>query len=164
MKLEEALKMKEFPDLHLKAFLEILYTASEIRNHQKKFFKPFGLSPEQYNILRILRGSHPKSLTINEIKIRMVDKTPHTTRMIDKLELSRLVSRERVTSDRRKIFIRIRSKGLDLMRHIDVALPDFLLFMHNLSIEEAQILSSLLEKIRAIPIKKTSPDQEKAVF
>lgn len=148
MKLEAAIKQKEFPDIHLRAFLEILYTASEIRNMQTRFFKKFGLSPEQYNILRILRGSHPNKISMHEIKIRMVNKTPHTTRMVDKLEKRALVERTRECGDRRKICIHIRPSGLELMAKIDGELPELIGLMHNLTAEEALALSQLLEKTR----------------
>lgn len=148
MKLEAALKQKEFPDIHLRAFLEILYTASEIRNKQTRFFKTYGLSPEQYNILRILRGSHPNKIPMHEIKIRMVNKTPHTTRMVDKLDKRKLIERTRECGDRRKICIRILPSGLELMAKIDADLPGLLRMMHNLTSEEASMLSQLLEKTR----------------
>jgi MarR family transcriptional regulator, 2-MHQ and catechol-resistance regulon repressor len=148
MKLERLIKMPDIKDAHLKALLEIIFTSSWLDNKQNKFFASYGLSPQQYNILRILRGSHPKSLTTQDIKTRMVDKSPHTTRMIDKLESSELVKRERSESDRRVINVNITKKGLDLVNDIDLVLPQHIQLMHTLSIEDAQMLSNLLEKLR----------------
>lgn len=147
-RLEDALKMEGFQDMHLKAFLEIVYTASEIRHLQYKFFKRFGLSPEQYNILRILRGSYPNELPIHEIRTRMVDKTPHTTRMIDKLEKRQLAYRKRNNYDRRQIGVKITQEGINLMNYIDTVLPELLQIIHKLDEEEANTLIDLLEKIR----------------
>lgn len=148
MKLEEALKMKSFPDRRLKAVLEILHTASLIDNLHLKYLKRFNISVQQYNILRILRGSHPQSLTVQSIKERMVDRTPNTTRMVDKLLAQNLVTRMRSSKDRRKVFVKITAKGLDTMTHVDIVRRDFLKFTENLSIEEANQLSDLLEKLR----------------
>jgi len=148
-RLEDALKMKEFKDLHLKAFLEIVYTASEIRHMQYHFFKRFGLSPEQYNILRILKGSHPNDLSIHEIKTRMVDKSPHTTRMIDKLEKRSLALRTRDCVDRRKIFVTITAEGIALLKIINNDLPELLQIVCKLDEKESICLINLLEKVRS---------------
>lgn len=148
MKLEQAIRTKGIKDIHLKTLLEIIHTASVISNRQTKFFKKYRLSPQQYNILRILRGSDPNPLTIQEIKSRMVDLTPHATRMIDKLEIARLALRKRDLKDRRKIYVHITEKGLGLMEKIDSDMHIFMKYMKNLSREEAKDLTNLLEKLR----------------
>ncbi len=148
MKLEEVIKSQPISDVHLKAMLDIIHTASVISYKQYKFFKQFDISPQQYNILRILRGSQPEPLTFQEIKSRMLERTPHTTRMIDKLESAGLVYRERSHSDRRKIFVHIAREGLKIMDRIDKKLPGFMEPMRNLSASEAKLLSGLLEKFR----------------
>ncbi len=148
MKLEDALKMKSIPDHRLKAVLEILHTASVIDNLHLRYLKPYNLSVQQYNILRILRGSYPNSLTVQLIKERMVDLTPNTTRMVDKLLVQKLVTRMRSNKDRRKVFVRITAKGLEVMEKLDVVHQEFLRFTEMLSLDESDHLSNLLEKLR----------------
>jgi MarR family transcriptional regulator, 2-MHQ and catechol-resistance regulon repressor len=148
MKLELEIKTKEIKDIRLKALLQILFTASYINNKHSKVLRPFKISPQQYNILRILRGSHPDYLHIQSIKERMLEKTPNTTRMIDKLLLNGYIERERGESDRRMVLVKINQKGLGIMSQIDKIHPDFLKFTHNLSDQEAENLSDLLEKLR----------------
>lgn len=148
MKLEKAIQSKEIKDVRLKAYLEILFTAAFLNNKHSKILKPFKISPQQYNILRILRGSYPKYLHIQSIKERMLEKTPNTTRMIDKLFLHGYIERERGEEDRRKVHVRINDIGLSVMAEIDKIHPEFLKFTYNLSDAEAIMLSDLLEKLR----------------
>lgn len=140
--------MKSIPDHRLKAVLEILHTASVIDNLHLRYLKPYNLSVQQYNILRILRGSYPNSLTVQLIKERMVDLTPNTTRMVDKLLVQKLVTRMRSNKDRRKVFVRITAKGLEVMEKLDVVHQEFLRFTEMLSLDESDHLSNLLEKLR----------------
>jgi MarR family transcriptional regulator, 2-MHQ and catechol-resistance regulon repressor len=148
MKLEVEIKSKEIKDIRLKALLQILFTAALINNKHAKVLLPYKISPQQYNILRILRGSHPNSIHIQSIKERMLEKTPHTTRMIDKLLLNQYIERERGESDRRKVLVKISEKGLGIMDKIDLVHLDFMKFTHNLNDLEANSLSDLLEKLR----------------
>jgi MarR family transcriptional regulator, 2-MHQ and catechol-resistance regulon repressor len=148
MKLEIEIKTKEIKDIRLKALLQILFTAGYINNKHSKVLRPFLISPQQYNILRILRGSHPKYLHIQSIKERMLEKTPNTTRMIDKLLLNGYIERERGESDRRKVLVKITEKGLEIMAKIDIIHIDFLKFTYNLTDPEAITISDLLEKLR----------------
>ena len=135
-------------DLRLKILLEILQTASQINNLHLKYLKPFNLSVQQYNILRILRNTYPGSLTIQAIKEQMVDRTPNTTRMVDKLLTQKFVTRIRSVKDRRKVFVKITPPGLEIMSKIDIILQDFLQITQNLSTEESNRLSDLLGKLK----------------
>ena len=135
-------------DLRLKILLEILQTASLINNLHLKYLKPFNLSVQQYNILRILRNTHPGSLTIQAVKEQMIDRTPNTTRMVDKLLLQKFVTRIRSVKDRRKVFVKITASGLEIMNKIDIILKDFLKITHGLSAEETSRLSDLLGKLK----------------
>ncbi len=144
----EPVKSLSNEDYGFKTVIEILHTASIISNQHLKYLKPFNLSVQQYNILRILRTTYPGSLTIQAIKEKMVDRTPNTTRMVDKLLSQKFVTRVRSVKDRRKVFVKITSAGLDIMSRIDVDLKEFLKFTNNLSAIESNQLSSLLEKLR----------------
>jgi MarR family transcriptional regulator, 2-MHQ and catechol-resistance regulon repressor len=146
--MDEAVNIKSTSDLLKKAMMEITHTASAIGYKQVRFFKQFGISPQQYQILEILRNNHPDPMTFQKMKSRIPERTPHTTRMIDKLEKADLVNRERSVDDRRKIYVHISDKGLLLMDRIDKKIPDLLNQVYNLSYKEAALLFDLLKKFR----------------
>ena len=134
-----------FPNSKVKALLNIIYTANWISSIQNEFFKPYGISPQQYNILRILRGAG-KAISVQTIKDRMLERSPNATRLMDKLIAKELINRIPCPEDRRVVHIEITKKGLQLLNSIDATFKDDLL--HNLSNEEASQLSNLLDKIR----------------
>ncbi len=134
-----------FPNNKVKALLNILYTASWIRNEQNIFFKPFGISPQQYNILRILRGAK-EPLKVQTIKDRMIERAPNATRLMDKLCAKELIERIACPEDRRVVHIAIKSKGLKLLDDIAKHMKDD--YIKNLTQKEAGQLSDLLDKIR----------------
>ena len=135
----------KFPNNKIKATLNILYTANWISSHQNAFFKPYGISPQQFNVLRILKGAK-KPLKAQTIKDRMVERSPNTTRLMDKLIAKELIEREHCAKDRRVVYINITNKGIALLDEIAKHLKDDLL--ENLSEGEAKQLSHLLDKIR----------------
>ncbi len=134
-----------FPNSKVKAFINIKYTANWIISKENDFFKPYGISPQQYNILRILRGAK-EPIKVQVIKDRMVERAPNATRLMDKLCDKKLIERVRCDHDRRVVYISITNQGLELLKIIDGNI-DFD-FIHNLSEEEANQLSDLLDKIR----------------
>lgn len=134
-----------FPNNKVKALLNILYTASWIRNEQNIFFKPFGISPQQYNILRILRGAK-EPLKVQTIKDRMIERAPNATRLMDKLCAKELIERIACPEDRRVVHIAITSSGLKLLDDIAKHMKDD--YIKNLTLKEAGQLSDLLDKIR----------------
>ncbi len=101
-----------------KAMLNVLFTANWIRTRQVALFKPYGLSPQQYNILRILRGAKDR-MPMQQVKGRMIDRAPNATRLTDKLIAKGLVLRERCEEDRRVIYVRISERGLEMLQAID---------------------------------------------
>ncbi len=135
----------KFANNIIKATLNILYTANWITSHQNEFFLPYGISPQQFNILRILNGAK-KPLKVQTIKERMVERSPNATRLMDKLCAKELISREHCPDDRRVVYIEITKKGKGLLKDISRHLKDDLL--KNLTEEEAKKLSDLLDKIR----------------
>lgn len=135
----------KFPNNKIKATLNILYTANWISSHQNAFFKPYGISPQQFNILRILKGAK-KPLKVQTIKERMVERSPNATRLMDKLIAKNCIQREHCFKDRRVVYVEITKKGLSLLEDISKTLKDDLL--ENLTENEAKQLSDLLDKIR----------------
>lgn len=135
----------KFPNNKVKALLNILYTANWISSCQNEFFKAFGISPQQYNILRILNGAN-EPLNVQVIKDRMIERSPNATRLMDKLYSKQFIERLPCDHDRRVVKIAITKKGKDLLESIPNNLNKDLL--KNLNENEAEQLSNLLDKIR----------------
>jgi len=132
-------------DPKTKALLNIIYTGHWVSSKQNEFFTPFGISPQQYNILRILRGAG-EPLKVQTIKDRMLERSPNATRLMDKLCSKKLISRVHCPDDRRVVRSLITDEGLLLLKKIDDSFTIDLL--KNLTNEEALQLSNLLDKIR----------------
>lgn len=129
----------------LKALINIKYTANWLNSKEIEFFKPFGISPQQYNILRILRGAG-KEIKVQTVKDRMIERAPNATRLMDKLCDKKLIERMRCEHDKRVVYVAISKQGLQLLTKIGV-LTD-IGFMNTLTEKEALRLSDLLDKIR----------------
>lgn len=135
----------KFPNNRVKALLNIIYTANWINSCQNEAFKAFGISPQQYNILRILRGAG-EPLKVQTIKDRMLERAPNATRLMDKLCAKNLIERFPSEHDRRVVKIAITDEGLQLLESIPKDLNKELL--KNLTENEAEELSNLLDKMR----------------
>ncbi|WP_299129459.1 MarR family transcriptional regulator [uncultured Winogradskyella sp.] len=135
----------KFENSKVKALLNIIYTANWITSKQNEFFKEFGISPQQYNILRILRGAE-EPLKVQTIKDRMLERSPNATRLMDKLCIKNYIERLPSKHDRRVVKVAITQHGQDLLTAIPNNLNKELL--KNLKEEEAEQLSNLLDKMR----------------
>lgn len=134
-----------FTNNKVKALLNIIYTANWISSHQNAFFKIYGISPQQYNILRILKGAG-KPLKVQTIKDRMLERSPNATRLMDKLCAKHLIKRISCPGDRRVVHIEITKEGVSLLNEISKDLKNDTL--DKLTEKEAIQLSDLLDKIR----------------
>ncbi|MHB1279159.1 MAG: MarR family winged helix-turn-helix transcriptional regulator [Bacteroidia bacterium] len=114
----EEIKQSHFRSEHQKSVLNILLTANTLYAANSRFFKRFGLSPEQYNVLRIVRGNHPVACTVLSIQERMLDKMSNASRLVDKLESKGLLLRIQCKEDRRQVSITITQKGLNILEEI----------------------------------------------
>lgn len=148
MALEDDIRQDKFENEHHKMAVNILFTGGWLHNLNALRFKPFDITPEQYNVLRILRGSHPKPLMLTEITSRMLDKSSNATRLVEKLRQKGLVKREICETNRRQVDIIITDKGLSLLTKIDKTTDDWMKTMKNLSRQDAQELNRLLDKLR----------------
>jgi DNA-binding MarR family transcriptional regulator len=135
----------KFENNRVKAMLNIIYTANWITSCQNEFFKDYGISPQQYNILRILNGAG-EALNVQTIKDRMLERSPNATRLMDKLCAKNYIERLPSEHDRRVVKIAITKQGKDLLEAIPNNLNTNLL--KNLNEEEAEQLSNLLDKMR----------------
>lgn len=134
-----------FVNQKVKAMLNIIYTSNWITSCQNEFFKDFGISPQQYNILRILKGAD-EPLNVQTIKDRMLERSPNATRLMDKLCAKQYIERFPSKEDRRVVNIAITVTGIALLEAIPSNLNKKLL--KNLSEKEAGQLSDLLDKMR----------------
>ena len=148
MRIEEAIKQKEFKDPFNKVVVNLLYTSSYIVSNQSSLFKPLALSPEQYNVLRILRGQNGKPITVSSIQDRMLNKMSNASRLVEKLKQKDFVVREECPSDRRQVDIMITDKGLSILKELESAVYDFNKQIVHLSEEETVQLNTLLDKLR----------------
>ena len=150
MKLEEAIKSTKFKSEVHKAVLHILYTAWWLKSVGAKELKEFGLTHEQYNVLRILKGKHPEQMCVRDIASRMIEKSSNVPRIIDRLELKKLVKRNTSTVDKRETVITITHGGIALLTASTLVMDEKMMKQFVLSEKEAVTLNILLEKIREI--------------
>lgn len=149
--IEEEIKQKKFPDIFIKTNVNLLFTSGWLQNVQAHFFKPFGLTQQQYNVLHILRGQYPKSIKLVQITERMIDKMSNASRLIDKLQQKELVSQIQNPTNKREVSISITEDGLELLKEIDVELAKTVppIQYKNVSVEELEQLNIILDKIRS---------------
>ena len=147
MKIDEIVKTN-FVSPQIKALINVRLTSNYIAAEQNKFMQNFGISMAQFNILRILRGAK-EPLTINTIKDRMIEKSPNTTRLMDKLIEKNLIERFGCKEDRRQSYVQITNHGLKILEDIDHQGFDTSLNANGLNSEEANLLSDLLDKLRS---------------
>lgn len=147
-KIEDAIQQKEFKDPYNKLVVNLLYTHSYMVTSQNGVFKPHDLSPEQYNVLRILRGQQGAPTTVSSIQDRMLNKMSNASRLVDKLKLKELVKRDECPSDRRQVDVLITQKGLDLLAQLEILVEDSNRRFVHLDVEEVGQLNDLLDKLR----------------
>jgi DNA-binding MarR family transcriptional regulator len=145
MKIEVEIKQTKFKSPIQKALLNLIYTSNWLQNKQQDFFKEYGITSTQFNILRILRGQHPASISATEIKSRMLDRNSDVSRLLDRLALKKLVTKTTCPDDRRACDVSITQEGLDLLASIANTVDENIL---DLTDQEAHLLSSLLDKCR----------------
>jgi len=126
----------------------LVYTSGWLKNKLNNTLKPFKISSQQFNILRILRGDGDW-LAMNMVKERMIEKSPNATRLADKLIVKKLIERERSESDRRVVFVKITATGLELLKKIDEQVNDvFDNFSEGITTKEAKKFSAILDRMR----------------
>ncbi len=148
MELEKEIQSNKFEDNYHKAVVNISYTYSWLSTILRERLEKHQITHQQFNILRILRGQYPNPATVNLLKERMVDKMCDASRIVDRLVQKELVTRCTNSKDRRAVDIRISEKGLNVLSQIDCQLKMGDLLSHNITEEEAQILCTLLDKLR----------------
>lgn len=135
----------KFPNERVKALINIKYTANWLDTIGNTVLKPFKISVQQYNILRILKGAN-EAITVNTVKQRMIQKSPNSTRLMDKLCDKKFIERTRCEQDRRVVYVKITDIGLKLLSKINI--DEFNNQMNSITEKEAKLLNTILDKIR----------------
>lgn len=148
MKLEEEIKQSKFKNEYHKLGVNIIYTANWLTHHHSRHCKEFEISPEQFNILRILRGQYPNPATVNLLIERMLNKMSNASRLVEKLRKKGLVERKISKEDRRACEVVITEKGLDLLKEMDSTEKEMIKIMSHLSEAEVKNVNKILDKIR----------------
>jgi DNA-binding MarR family transcriptional regulator len=147
MKIEDEIKQKKFINAHQKAVINLVYTTNWMQGKHQEVFKSFNITPQQFNILRILKGQHPNSTSATEIKSRMLDKNSDVSRLLDRLVAKNVIVKKACPTDKRAFDVNLTDAGLELLRTLDKKQSELDNIL-NLSEEEAYQLSDLLDKSR----------------
>ena len=148
MGIEEDIQQLKFQKCHQKAAINLIYTLSWMREKTKLIFDSEDITPQQFNILRILRGSFPQPLSTLQIRERMLEKMSDTSRIVDRLIAKGLVKKLICKNDRRLVDVIITDKGKKMLERLDARQDEIDGVLGNLSEKDANILSDLLDKIR----------------
>lgn len=128
--------------------INLVYTSGWLSSEQNRFFKRFGISSQQYNVLRILRGQFPNPASVGLIQERMLDKMSNASRLIEKLKQKKLVKRSECSKDRRQVDVLITDDGLKLLEEIDKLNGEMHSICNTLNQTEKKKLNELLDKLR----------------
>lgn len=148
MRIEDEIKQKKFESDVQRVIVNLAFTYSWMNGKFKEVFKPFGLSMQQYNVLRILRGRYPDTASAGEVKEVMLDKSPDLTRLVDRLVEKGYVDRSVCPENRRKVDLKITKAGLKLVEQVIKAHGQAEPIGEKLTRKDARTLSDLLDKMR----------------
>ena len=148
MGIEKEIHQEKFRSAKHKAMLNILFTNGWFTEKMKNILAPEDITPQQYNILRILRGSFPQPLSTLQIRERMLDRMSDTSRIVDRLVAKQLVKKVVCNKDRRLVDVTITEKGQNLLKRLDGQVNNMDSILSNITEKEAQTISNLLDKLR----------------
>lgn len=148
MGIDQDIRQSKFRSEYQKAAVNLLYTYGWIAERTREVFASEDITPQQFNILRILRGSHPQPLSTLQIRERMLDKMSDTSRIVDRLITKGLVRKGTCKTDRRLVDVMITDKGKKMLERLDERQDELDNIIGNLTEKEAATLSELLDKIR----------------
>ena len=148
MKLEQAIKSTKFKSEVQKAGLNILYTAWWLKTIMSKELKEYGLTHEQYNVLRILKGRFPDQMCVRDIACRMIEKSSNVPRIIDRLEVKKLVKRSTSAEDKRETVITITQAGINILDMTTTRIDNMYVKTVSMDEDSAKTLNNLLEHLR----------------
>ena len=150
MTIEEAIHQNKFVSEEQKLMINIFYTSAHFAAIINKIVKPYGLSHQQYNVLRILRGQHPKPASINLITERMLDKMSNCSRLVDKLVLKEMATRSTCPNDRRQLDVQISDKGLSTLMVLDKQISALSSNFSNVNSADCKLANDILDRLRHV--------------
>jgi MarR family multiple gene transcriptional regulator MgrA len=150
-RIEDDIKQTSFKNELSKAGINLIYTGTWLKTLHSDFFKSFGITWSQHNILRILRGQKGRAVNVNTIKERMMDKSSNVSRITEKLQKKKLIDCSQSPDDRRAVNIVITDKGLQLLRTIENRMTEIDDLLAHLDPDELVMLNTLLDKVRSSP-------------
>lgn len=145
--LEKLITQKNFENDHQRGLVSLIFVGNWITSRHQQFFKRYDITMQQYNILRILRGQHPKAASINVLKDRMLDKMSDVSRLVERLRKADLIERKSCELDRRAVDVKITAKGLELLSTIDPEVNQLTDTFKSLNEKEIGQLNKLLDKM-----------------
>lgn len=148
--IEEAIHQKQFSDLRVKSDVNITFTASWLMVEKTRVLRPFGLTMQQFNVLRILKGAKEGPVSIRYITERMIDKASNASRLVDKLVEKEWVLRKICPMDRRQVEVSISPEGVSILENASQAVRNSQVVFNTLSDQEMELLNHLLDKIRKL--------------
>jgi len=148
MKLEKAIKQDKFSSPYQKLIVNLAYTNSYVTSLLADTLKPFDLSMQQFNVLRILRGQHPKPVSVNNITERMIDRMSNASRLVEKLRKKGLVDRSVCEHDRRQVDVFITEAGLETLSQLDEGMPEVWDKFKHLDPKNVSKFNDFLDQLR----------------
>lgn len=148
MNLEDAIQSSKFKDLKQKAVINILYTAWWLKTILSKELKELGLTQEQYNVLRILKGKYPTKMCVRDVGNRMIEKNSNVPRIIDRLELKKYVERSTSSVDKRETVITLTAAGINVLKKATEKTEALFTDIVECNETDAAELNRLLEQLR----------------
>ena len=146
MKLEEAIQSSGFKNEKQKAVVNIMYTAYRVKTNISQALKDYGLTPEQYNVLRILKGKYPDQMCVKDIAQRLIERSSNVPRIIDRLEVKKLVKRSQSGADKRETVMILSQAGINMLEVVNPTLEKINSRMSDMSEEEVRQLNDLLDR------------------
>jgi DNA-binding MarR family transcriptional regulator len=146
MNVQEAIKSSGFKNEKQKAAINIMYTAYEVKTRISRVLKDYGLTPEQYNVLRILKGKYPDQMCVKDVAQRMIERSSNVPRIVDRLEVKKLVKRSQSGSDRRETVMVLTQAGINLLETLSPVLEASNDKISTMSETELGQLNSLLDR------------------
>ncbi len=153
--IEDEIQQQNFRNEDQKAMVNLIYTYYWVKDRVRAFLKPYDITMQQYNVLRILRGKYPEPMTTAEIRKRMLDKMSDSSRIVIRLDKKGLIHKKSHQTDKRLVDVIISDKGLTLLEEMDRATNHLDIIMHGLTSEEKNQFSHLCEKIRSFVCNKS---------
>ncbi|RLD19412.1 MAG: MarR family transcriptional regulator [Bacteroidetes bacterium] len=149
MKIEDSIHQPKFSSATQKAIINLMYTASWLSNEIEQVMKPFGISSQQFNIMRILRGQGSRPVSLKLVTGRMIDHMSNTSRLVDKLVAKGYVRRETAECDRRQLEISLTDSGRVLLEKMSIRVDEVnhILFDHMVE-DKLVTLNGILDELR----------------